>query len=161
MCGAAGARRSTVAEPDGGSGRADSSAGREAPPNEVSTGAAADTGLPRPLDCGLGGLCPRCGAKTLFAGWTRFAERCHACGLDYAAFNVGDGPAAFLTLILGALVVIGAVTLELTLGPPLWVQLLIWAPVTLAGVVLSLRLAKGWLIALEYRNAAREGRLKQ
>jgi len=161
MCGAAGARRSTVAEPDGGSGRAEASIGPDTPTDEGSTGAGAEAGLPRPFDCGLKGLCPRCGAKTLFAGWTRFAERCHACGLDYAAFNVGDGPAAFLTLILGALVVIGAVTLELTLGPPLWVQLLLWAPVTLAGVVLSLRLAKGWLIALEYRNAAREGRLKQ
>ncbi|WEK44982.1 MAG: DUF983 domain-containing protein [Candidatus Sphingomonas colombiensis] len=106
-------------------------------------------------------MCPRCGAKTLFAGWIKFADRCRACGLDYAAFNVGDGPAAFLTLILGALVTIGAVTLELTVGPPLWVQLLLWTPVTLAGVILSLRLAKGWLIALEYRNAAREGRLKQ
>ena len=29
--------------------------------------------------------------------------RCRACGLDFARFNVGDGPAAFLTLIVGAL----------------------------------------------------------
>lgn len=124
------------------------------------SGAAAG-GLPRPFDCGLKGLCPRCGAPTLFAGWIKFAERCRACGLDYAAFNVGDGPAAFLTLILGTIVVIGAIALELTLAPPLWVQMLIWTPVTLAGVVLSLRLAKGWLIALEYRNAAHEGRVKR
>ncbi|MFT3977241.1 MAG: DUF983 domain-containing protein [Sphingomonas bacterium] len=116
---------------------------------------------PRPFDCGVKGLCPRCGAKTLFSGWIKFADRCGRCGLDYDAFNVGDGPAAFLTLILGTIVVIGAVTLELSLSPPFWVHLLIWPPVTLAGVVLSLRLAKGWLIALEYRNAAREGRLKQ
>ncbi len=91
----------------------------------------------------------------------KFADRCRICWLDYAAFNVGDGPAAFLTLILGTLVVIGAVALELTIEPPLWVQLLLWTPVTLGGVVFSLRLAKGWLIALEYRNAAHEGRLKQ
>ena len=122
------------------------------------TGAGA-TSVPRPIDSGFRGACPRCGAKTLFAGWLRFAERCPACGLDFAAFNVGDGPAAFLTLILGTIVVIGAVTLELTLSPPLWLQLAIWTPVTAAGVVLSLRLAKGWLLALEYRNAAAEGRL--
>ena len=116
---------------------------------------------PRPIDCGLRGLCPRCGAKTLFAGWARFADRCRACGLDYSAFNVGDGPAAFLTLILGTIVVAGAVALELALAPPLWVQLLIWTPVTAAGVVLSLRLAKGWLLALEYRRGAAEGRLRK
>jgi uncharacterized protein (DUF983 family) len=118
-------------------------------------------GEPRPIDSGLKGLCPRCGAPTLFAGWIKFAERCRACALDFAAFNVGDGPAAFLTLILGTLATIGAVALELTLSPPLWVQMLLWTPVTLAGVVLSLRLAKGWLIALEYRNHAAEGRLKK
>ena len=90
----------------------------------------------------------------------RYADKCRACGLDFSAFNVGDGPAAFLTLILGTIVVIGAVALELIWSPPLWLQMLIWTPVTLAGVILSLRLAKGWLLALEYRNQAAEGRTR-
>lgn len=115
---------------------------------------------PRPIDCGLHGLCPRCGARTLFAGFIKFADRCGACGLDFSAYNVGDGPAAFLTLILGTIVVVGAVALELAAAPPFWVHLLIWPPVTLAGVIVSLRVAKGWLIALEYRNRAAEGRLR-
>lgn len=115
---------------------------------------------PRPLACGLHGLCPRCGAKTAFAGMIKFSDRCRACGLDIARYNVGDGPAAFLTLILGTIVVIGAVALELSVSPPVWVHLLIWPPVTLAAVIVSLRVAKGWLLALEYRNAAAEGRLK-
>ena len=51
-----------------------------------------------------------------------------------------------------------AITLELTLHPPLWLHMLIWIPVTAAGVVASLRIAKGALIASEYRNNAREGR---
>ena len=114
---------------------------------------------PRPVDSGLKGVCPRCGAKTLFAGWIRFANRCETCGLDFTSFNVGDGPAAFLTLILGTIVVVMAISVELTLHPPLWLHMLVWIPVTLAGVVGSLRLAKGWLLALEYRNAAREGRI--
>lgn len=116
---------------------------------------------PRPIDCGLHGLCPRCGAKTLFAGRLKFADRCRACGFEIAAYNVGDGPAAFLTLILGTLVTIGAVWLELAAAPPFWVHLLIWPPVTIAGVVVSLRVAKGWLLALEYRNRAAEGRQKR
>ncbi len=113
--------------------------------------------MPRPIDSGLRGLCPRCGARTLFDGWITFADRCRACGLAFSAFNVGDGPAAFLTLVLGAIVTVAAIALELSLSPPLWLHMLIWTPVTLGGVLLSLRLAKGWLLALEYRNRAAEG----
>ena len=116
-------------------------------------------GAPTPVAVALGGLCPRCGAKTLFAGLARFADQCPNCGLDFSSFNVGDGAAAFLTLILGTIVVTMAITLELTLHPPLWLHMLIWIPVTAAGVALSLRAAKGALIAAEYRNAAHEGRI--
>ena len=115
---------------------------------------------PHPRDVALKGLCPRCGARTLFAGPVKFADRCSACGLDLAQFNVGDGPAAFLTLILGALVVGLAIWLELAAHPPFWVHILLWVPFTIAGVIASLRLAKGALLALEFRTAAHEGWLQ-
>lgn len=111
-----------------------------------------------PVQVALRGLCPRCGQPTLFAGWVRFADCCTACGLDFSAFNVGDGPAAFLTLILGAIVVAAAITLELTLAPPIWVHMLIWIPVTAIAVTGALRISKAALLALEYRNKAREFR---
>lgn len=114
---------------------------------------------PAILEVACKGLCPRCGQPRLFAGWIRFADRCTACGLDFRQFNVGDGPAAFLTLILGTIVTAAAITLELTVHPPLWLHMLIWFPVTLAGVIWSLRIAKGALMSAEYRNAAREGRI--
>jgi uncharacterized protein (DUF983 family) len=105
------------------------------------------------------GLCPRCHAATLFEGPLRFAPRCCACGLDLSQFNVGDGPAAFLTLIVGAVVVAFALTLELKVHPPLWVHIVLWTPLIALAVVGSLRVAKGALLTLEYRNRAREGRI--
>ena len=105
-------------------------------------------------EAALFGLCPRCGARTLFAGWTRFAERCRACGLDLTRFNVGDGPAAFLTLIVGALVVILALWLQLAAEPAWWVHVLLWVPLTVVGVVAGLRIAKAALLQSEYRNKA-------
>lgn len=104
------------------------------------------------------GLCPRCGNRTLFVGVAAFAPRCRACGLDYSAFNVGDGPAAFLTLIVGALVTGLAIAVELAFEPPLWLHLILWAPAATLSVLFTLRFAKGLLLALEYRNQAREGR---
>lgn len=105
------------------------------------------------------GLCPRCGAPGLFAGPVRFASACGACRLDYGQFNVGDGPAAFLTLVVGAVMVALALTLELKVHPPLWLHVILWTPLTALAVVGALRVAKGALLTLEYRNKAREGRI--
>ena len=113
---------------------------------------------PRPAAVALNGLCPRCGAKTLFAGWARFADKCGACGLDFSAFNVGDGPAAFLTLILGTIIVGLAIWLEVAVHPAWWVHVLLWVPISAAAVLASLRVTKGALIALEFRNHAAEVR---
>ena len=114
---------------------------------------------PSPIQTALKGLCPRCGAKSLFKGLVTFAPKCRACGLDFSVFNVGDGPAAFLILIIGALVTGLAIALELTAEPPLWLHLLLWPLVTLVAVLGSLRIAKAALLALEYCHKAREGRI--
>ena len=113
---------------------------------------------PSPARVALQGLCPGCGARTLFRGIATFAPRCRACGLDFAAFNVGDGPAAFLILVVGALITALAIALELAAQPAWWVHAILWLPLALAAVILSLRVAKAALLALEYRHAAREGR---
>ena len=115
-------------------------------------------GQPGLTEAALFGFCPQCGARTLFSGWTRFAERCRACGLDLTGFNVGDGPAAFLTMIVGALVVALALALQLSAEPPWWVHVVLWVPLTVAGVVLGLRVAKAALLQSEYRNKASDQR---
>ena len=114
---------------------------------------------PDPVRVSLSGLCPRCGAKTLFDGAIKFAPRCTACGLDFSTFNVDDGPAAFLTTIIGTLLVIGVLVLEATVGPPFWLHVVLWVPLTTVAVIASLRVAKAALLFFEYKNAAREGRI--
>lgn len=105
--------------------------------------------------------CPRCNDGPLFDGWVSFASRCRTCNLDIAAFNVGDGPAAFLILILGGLVTAMALILQLAASPPFWVHILLWLPLTTALVVYCLRISKAALLIIEYRNQAREGRLAE
>ena len=94
----------------------------------------------------------------MFEGPIRLSPRCRVCALDFSAFNVGDGPAALLILVIGAVITGLAVWLELATAPPVWVHLLLWPPVTAVGVIASLRIAKALLLALEYKNQAREGR---
>lgn len=117
-----------------------------------------DQARPTPLIISAAtGLCPQCEARTLFASPVRFASHCRACGLDYQQFNVGDGPAAFLTMIVGALMLCLALWLEFSVHPPLIVHLLLWPPLTIMSVVGALRVAKAILLILEYRNRAKEG----
>lgn len=113
-------------------------------------------GQPGLVPAALLGLCPQCGARTLFPGLTKFAPSCSSCGLDYSAFNVGDGPAAFLTLIIGALVTGLAMWLELTWHPPFWVHIMLWVPFTAAAVVWGLRAGKAALLAAEFKRHAGE-----
>ena len=113
---------------------------------------------PAPFEAAASGLCPRCGERTLFDGWLSFARKCRACDLDLSSFNVGDGPAAFLILIIGAVLVTAALVVDGTWSPPWWVHL-IWAPIGVAMTVYGLRFGKALMLGQEYRHRAREGRI--
>ena len=102
------------------------------------------------------GLCPQCGHKTLFAGLGQFADSCANCGLDFSSYNVGDGPAALLTMGIGALIIVLALIVDTAFHPPFWVHVIIWVPFTAALTVATLRMAKAALLAAEHRNRARE-----
>lgn len=113
-----------------------------------------------PFVAGLKGRCPRCGTGPLFKAPFNLDLRpaCDKCGLDYKFIDTGDGPAVFAILILGFLMLGGALLLEFTLRPPIWVHMLIWIPVTLLMAFGLLRPLKATLVALQFVNKAAEGR---
>lgn len=107
----------------------------------------------------LFGLCPHCDAPTLFDGPLQFADQCRVCSADLSGNNVGDGPAALLTMVIGALVIVLAMGVEVYVHPPFWLHVLMWVPFTVAAVVGGLRAAKGVLFHAEWRKRAGEGQL--
>ena len=107
-----------------------------------------------PFVAGLRCRCPRCGEGRLYNGVLQVAERCGVCGLDLKQADSGDGPAVFIILILGAIVVPLAFTLETAASPPLWLHALIWPVVIVGGAVALLRPAKALLIALQFKHKA-------
>lgn len=113
-----------------------------------------------PVKAGLSGRCPRCGEGRLFKGFLAVGERCGNCRLDYSFADAGDGPAVFVILIIGFIVVGLALWMEVSLNPPLWVHFLLWVPLTLVLALTALRIIKGLLIVLQYRNKAAEGRIE-
>ena len=105
-----------------------------------------------PWAAGLAGRCPRCGRGRLFAGFLAVVERCGVCGLDLRAQDSGDGPVAFIILIVGFLVVGAALLVEVRYEWPIWLHLAVWLPLA-AGLCLALmRPLKATLIALQYRH---------
>ena len=114
-----------------------------------------------PIMSGLRCRCPRCGKGQLFVGLMNLDLRpnCSACGLDYAFIDTGDGPAVFAIMVLGFLMLGGALVLEFSLHPPIWVHGLIWVPLTLFLAFGLLRPLKALLIALQFKNRAEQGRL--
>jgi uncharacterized protein (DUF983 family) len=100
----------------------------------------------------LGCRCPQCGKGRLFSGLLSVRQACAVCGLDLSAQDAGDGPAVFAILMLGMLVVGLAALVEVNFSPPIWVHLLLWAPLILIGAVAMLRPLKAGLIALQYRH---------
>src|SRR5215831_3697248 len=108
---------------------------------------------------GLRGRCPRCGEGALFKGFLGLRPACDKCGLDYNFADAGDGPAVFVILIGGAIVVFAALITEVVYQPPYWLHAALWLPLILLVTLVPLRLLKGLLIALQFHHKAAEGRL--
>lgn len=124
--------------------------------------AAEDQALWAPVDpvrAGIAGRCPRCGEGKLFSGFLVVGTECTNCGLDYSYADAGDGPAVFVILIIGFVVLGLALWMEVNYGPALWVHLVLWIPLALVLSLGSLRVIKGILLTLQYRNKAAQGRL--
>jgi uncharacterized protein (DUF983 family) len=111
-----------------------------------------------PILAGLKGRCPRCGKGALFDGFISLDQSCSSCDLDYDFADSGDGPAVFIMLIVGFLVVGLAIYTEINYRPDYWVHAVLWLPSILILSAGLLRPLKGILICLQYSNDAREGR---
>ena len=113
-----------------------------------------------PTATGMRGRCPRCGEGRLFSGLIGLQPRCQVCGLDFAFIDAGDGPAVFVIMIVGFIVVGLALFVEFSYGPPFWVHALLWVPLILILALGLLRPLKGFLIAQQYLHRAEEGRIE-
>lgn len=114
-----------------------------------------------PISTGLKGCCPRCGEGKLFDGFLKLRPACTHCGLDYSFADAGDGPVVFVILIAGFLVLGGALWMDVTYSPPLWLHFILWIPLALVLSLVLMRTLKGVLITLQYANKAKPGELNR
>src|SRR6202051_3365520 len=111
-----------------------------------------DQPLPTMTESALRGLacrCPRCGKGRLYAGFLDLRPSCEACGLDYAFIDSGDGPAIFIIMLAGAIVVACALIVEVKYQPPLWLHAVLWLPLILAATLWALGAMTSLPVALQ------------
>ncbi len=113
-----------------------------------------------PVASSLKGLCPRCGNGKLFSGFLSVPPKCNSCELDYKFADAGDGPAVFVILIAGFLILFSVLYVQIVYDPPTWIIMAIFLPLTVVICLGMLRPLKGLAIGLQYRNKAEQGQLK-
>lgn len=110
------------------------------------------------LSVGLKRRCPRCGRGKLYKSFLTLTDKCQACGLDFSEVDSGDGPAVFIIMIAGFIIVGLVLYVEVTYQPAYWVHVVLWLPLSVVLPLVLLPRFKAWLIAQQFQHKAREGR---
>ena len=92
----------------------------------------------------------------MFQGFIKVADRCTVCDLDLGRHDSGDGPVAFIILIVGFVVVGLALWVEASYRPPYWLHAVLWLPLILVGTLGLMRPLKGILVALHHHHRREE-----
>ena len=99
---------------------------------------------------GLRGRCPRCGEGKLFCAFLKVGNKCSVCDLDFTPHRADDLPAYLVIVIVGHIVVPTALWIETDYSPPVWLQLSIYLPFTVAASLLLLQPVKGVVVGMQW-----------
>ncbi|MEL7447083.1 MAG: DUF983 domain-containing protein [Pseudomonadota bacterium] len=88
----------------------------------------------------------------MFEAPARIAFKCSACGLKLAELEKGARLAGLITIVVAALLISAAIALDIAVRPPLWLHAVIWIPLTIGGVIGSLRLFKVTMLYSSYEH---------
>lgn len=92
---------------------------------------------------GLACRCPSCGAGKIFQGYLRVFSRCEVCEAPLGQARADDVPPYFTILIVGHLIVPSMLIWERLAAPALWLQGMVWVPLTFLLTLVLLRPIKG------------------
>ena len=109
---------------------------------------------PRPLWTalrrGLFGRCPSCGNGAIFRRYLKVVDNCERCGEELSHHRADDAPPYFTILVVGHFITGMVLTVEMNWHPPIWLQFLLWAPLTIAAALVILPLVKGAIVAQQW-----------
>jgi uncharacterized protein (DUF983 family) len=95
--------------------------------------------------------CPNCGKGKLFGRFLKVVDHCPVCHEDYSHHRADDFPAYVVMVAVGHVVVPAILAFETHYAPPLWLDLLIWLPLTLFSALALLQPVKGMIVGLQWQ----------
>lgn len=99
-------------------------------------------GQPGITQAALFGLCPCCGVRSLWDSPANLADRCTACGQDFARYEPKGRGLYLIILPIAILLVLAALKLDEVVQLPVWVLVPLWGVVVPLAVIGALRFAK-------------------
>ena len=95
--------------------------------------------------------CPNCGTAKLFGRFLKVVDHCSACGEEFSHHRADDFPAYVVILIVGHAVLPAVLAVDSSYAPPMWLEFLIWLPLTIASALALLQPTKGAIVGLQWQ----------
>ena len=91
--------------------------------------------------------CPNCGTGRLFGRFLKVVDHCPECGEELFHQRADDFPPYLVIFAVGHVVVTAVLAVEIDYAPPIWLQFLVWLPVTFFAALALLQPVKGAVVA--------------
>jgi uncharacterized protein (DUF983 family) len=101
---------------------------------------------------GFVGKCPNCGNGHLFERFLKVGDRCEKCGEEFHHHRAHDFPAYLVIIAVGHAIVPAILAVEIAYAPPLWLQFIVWLPLTLFSALFLLQPTKGAIVDLQWQT---------
>ena len=97
---------------------------------------------------GLSRRCPNCGQGRLFEGFLKIRCPCEVCGHDNTVYPSDDFPPYLTIIVTGHIIVPLFMWTDHAYEPPLWLEAVIWLPLTAIMCLALLPFMKGATVGL-------------
>jgi uncharacterized protein (DUF983 family) len=95
--------------------------------------------------------CPNCGTGRLFGRFLKAVDHCPECGEELFDQRADDFPPYLVIFAVGHVVVTAVLAVEIDYAPPIWLQFLVWLPVTFCAALALLQPVKGAVVGLQWQ----------
>ena len=100
---------------------------------------------------GLLKKCPHCGKGNLYSKYLKFYSHCSICGEEFHSYRTDDFGPWLSIIISGHIIVPLVLSMEQNFKIDLWIQALIWIPITTVVVLFLLPISKSICLSILWR----------